>query len=335
MKIIKPSVELLKPTDPILHIEQIARVCYKSEDAIKPGTAEKLITMLIKNGHEAMLESYVFVAEVSKKVYKDVVSLNPTLLKFLNFTDFTFNGSPRYLISGNARAWRNLIFHAPDSKGVNFVVQRLIDLYPIFNAGYKVVTPPGYDTFISSSVQSYIDLSDNYNGFDRMLHKLSVRFLTEPEIDNLYSYEKKYHHYFSFKFICDRGVLAEITRHRQASFAAESTRYVNYSKDKFGSEITVVEPCYYKPGSYQYKKWLNMCRQSERYYMDLLANESKPQEARSILLNSLKTEVVMTANGISLDNFFDLRTAPTAHPSMQEVAKPAFELYCQRPSLMV
>lgn len=122
------------------------------------------------------------------------------------------------------------------------------------------------------------------------------------------------------RFICDRGVSHEIVRHRMASYCQESTRYCNYSKEGFGGEITVIEPIYLDKYSSGYGLWEVSCRQSEKAYFDLLNWGCTPQEARAVLPNSLKTEVVMTANLREWRHFLRLRTDPAAHVQMREVA---------------
>lgn len=128
------------------------------------------------------------------------------------------------------------------------------------------------------------------------------------------------HFNITVKFICDRGVSHEIVRHRLASYCQESTRYCNYSKDGFGNEITVIKPCFWDEGDPQYIAWAESCNVSEDIYIWLLQNGATPQEARSVLPNSLKTEVIMTMNLRELRHFFKLRCAPAAHPQMREVA---------------
>ena len=128
------------------------------------------------------------------------------------------------------------------------------------------------------------------------------------------------HFNISVKFICDRGVTHEIVRHRIASYAQESTRYCNYSKDKFGNEITVIKPCFWEENSDQYYYWKESCEWAEEYYFKLLNSGAVAQEARSVLPNSLKTEIVVTMNLRELRHFFRLRTAKAAHPQMREVA---------------
>lgn len=133
---------------------------------------------------------------------------------------------------------------------------------------------------------------------------------------------------FTIKFTCDRGVSHEIVRHRMASYCQESTRYCNYSKDGFDNEITVIKPCFWDEDSNEYKSWVNLQEDSEDCYMWMLAHGCTPQEARSVLTNSLKTEVVMTANLREWRHFFKLRCAEGAHPQIREVAIKALHM-CQ------
>lgn len=125
---------------------------------------------------------------------------------------------------------------------------------------------------------------------------------------------------FTVKFICDRGVSHEIVRHRVASYCQESTRYCNYSKEGFGSEITVIKPCFLHPYTDGFNLWEEGCLFAEQTYFNLLECGCSPQEARSVLPNSLKTEVVMTANIREWRHFLKLRCSPAAHPQMREVA---------------
>ena len=136
------------------------------------------------------------------------------------------------------------------------------------------------------------------------------------------------HSSLSVKFVVDRGVSHELVRHRIASFAQESTRYCNYSKDKFGNEITVILPCFFDTGmgilsnSLVYQEWKSACECAEERYFNLLKMGATPQQARTVLPNSLKTEITVTANYREWRNFFKLRTAEASHPQMREVAIP-------------
>ena len=128
------------------------------------------------------------------------------------------------------------------------------------------------------------------------------------------------HGSLTVRFVCDRGVSHEIVRHRLAAFCQESTRYCNYGKGKFGEEITVIEPCFWPEGSDLYWAWKNACLISEQCYFSLLKSGATPQEARSVLPNSLKTEVVMTADLREWRHFCRMRCPVAAHPDMRVVA---------------
>ena len=133
------------------------------------------------------------------------------------------------------------------------------------------------------------------------------------------------HSSLSVKFICDRGVSHELVRHRLASFAQESTRYCNYSQDKFGKELTFIKPKFFEEGTDSYKYWENAMADAENYYFSMLDFGCTPQEARSVLPNSIKTEIVMTANYREWRHFFWLRAAHKtgpAHPQMEELIVP-------------
>lgn len=128
------------------------------------------------------------------------------------------------------------------------------------------------------------------------------------------------HASLSIKFVCDRGVSHEIVRHRLAAYCQESTRYCNYSKDSFGSEITVIQPLYLATCSAGFQIWKQACEAAEDAYFNLLNFGCSPQQARAVLPNSLKTELYMTADLREWRHFFKLRTSPAAHPQMREVA---------------
>ena len=130
---------------------------------------------------------------------------------------------------------------------------------------------------------------------------------------------------FSVRFICDRGVTHEMVRHRIASYSQESTRYCNYSKGQFNGEITVIEPLYLEPGTEGYEIWKKACQEAEDNYFTLLNLGCTAQEARAVLPNSLKTEIVMTANIREWRHFLKLRTSKAAHPQIKEVAEMLLE----------
>ena len=130
------------------------------------------------------------------------------------------------------------------------------------------------------------------------------------------------HNAISVRFICDRGVSHELVRHRLASFGQESTRYCNYSKNKFGNELTFIKPCFWEKESNEYIVWRSAMGYAESMYLNLIQQGAKPQEARSVLPNSLKTEIVMTMNIREWRHFFSLRCDTPAHPQMRELTLP-------------
>lgn len=128
------------------------------------------------------------------------------------------------------------------------------------------------------------------------------------------------HFSVTFKFICDRSVSHQLVRHRIASYSQESQRYCNYRNDSFDNEITVVRPVGFLPGTMYYSAWERSCRTAEDAYMYLVAEGRSPQEARSVLPNSCKTEIVCTMNIRELRHFLKLRTSKAADPAIRQVA---------------
>jgi thymidylate synthase (FAD) len=128
------------------------------------------------------------------------------------------------------------------------------------------------------------------------------------------------HASFTVRFVCDRGVSHEIVRHRLASYCQESQRYCNYAKDQFGTNVTFIKPLFFDENTPTYRIWERACKSAETAYFDLLAEGCTPQEARSVLPNSTKTELVMTTNIREWRHFLKLRTSEAAHPQMREVA---------------
>ncbi len=162
---------------------------------------------------------------------------------------------------------------------------------------------------------------DSYKGFIQKIIKSGHESVLE-------------HEKATCRIICDRGVSHEIVRHRIAAYSQESTRYCNYSGERFGNEITVIRPFFFT--GLQFDIWENACMTAERWYLDLLKQGASPQEARSVLPNSLKTEIVVTYNLREWRHFFRLRAAKTAHPQMQQIAIPLFKfMYSYLPDIFV
>lgn len=164
-----------------------------------------------------------------------------------------------------------------------------------------------------------------YKSEDRITDKSAAHFVRKLIASGHESVLE--HCSLTVRIVCDRGVSHEIVRHRLASYSQESTRYCNYSKAGFGGEITVIAPLFLEPGSWVWEIWKNACEVAEGAYFNLLEYGCSPQEARGVLPDSLKTEVVMTANIREWRHFLKLRCAPAAHPQMREVATQVLELF--------
>ena len=129
------------------------------------------------------------------------------------------------------------------------------------------------------------------------------------------------HFSISLKIIADTGVLKDITRHRLVSFAVESTRYCLYAKDKFGNEISVMKPVHIPEGSPEYEVWLNCMKDIEKAYLKMAELGCKADACRMVLPHSTKAEIIMTANLREWRHVLRLRTAPAAHPTVQQIMK--------------
>ena len=195
-----------------------------------------------------------------------------------------------------------------------------------------ISNPIIYKYILNSYSKIFIDFTNSYITTNyRVLIENNwlddLKYISEP-----YLFHAKR---TTVKFICDRGVSHEFVRHRVFSFSQESTRYCNYTKDKFNNELTFIIPCWIKDleeGNYyaycEYhhskndasKRWFDSCMSSEFVYTNLIEEGWKPQEARTILPNSLKTELIMTGFNDDWENFFKLRCAPNAHPQAKELA---------------
>lgn len=128
------------------------------------------------------------------------------------------------------------------------------------------------------------------------------------------------HFNITVKFITDRGISHEIVRHRIASYAQESTRYCNYSKDKFRKEISIVKPVDIDEGTKEYEDWIRAMMCAETAYFSLVEDGCKPQVARSVLPTCTKTEIMVTMNLREWRHFIGLRSSKAAHPDIRILA---------------
>ena len=133
------------------------------------------------------------------------------------------------------------------------------------------------------------------------------------------------HAHVTVRFICNRGFTHELVRHRLASYSQESTRYCNYSRDKFGNELTFIIPPGFVINSPKYVLWSAAMKNAEDSYLALVDAGAKAQEARGVLPIDVKTEIVMTTNLRHWRDVFKLRCSKAAHPSMQQLMIPLRE----------
>lgn len=299
MKIIKPSATYLRhDVTPYEFIEKIGRTCYKSEDKITEDSSKKFIENLVNRNHWAMLEHEIVYLAMSSSFmtcFLMEMHLENEPLTYFNVT----HSRNTNILSGSFRSFHDLFEKRYQSETVKFIKAGLCFAYPLI-FGDKYDVPKDYPE------GSCVMLTR-----EEFIH----RYIELPFI--LYK-----HLTHTVKFVCDRGVSHEFVRHRPCSFAQESTRYCNYSLDKFGDEITVIEPCFFEKGSEKYGKWKRICSHCETHYFDLLDAGTTPQEARSVLPNSLKTELIITATEEEWCHIIDLRfkgTTGAPHPQMKEV----------------
>lgn len=309
MKIIKATAEPITETDPYKKIEKIGRTCYKSEDKITDDSCYKFVDTLIKHQHFAMLEHAVAHFFVEAPVYThltdDFNTIERARITDIDIGDFGLYGST-YVVTLS-------LSHLYNPRWNSFT----------FMKSFK-------DCFETKEAVTYLNswkislISDS-----KMKSIFKDNCLNKEDMINCINY----HTLWSCKFICDRGVSHEIVRHRR-SFAQESTRYCNYTQGKFGGELTFVEPSTWDNWSEDAKEvYLNELTQLEDTYFKLSAEGLQPQQARAILPNSLKTEVIMSAYVDEWEHFFDVRSRGTTgapHPDMKYVADIAVELFNSR-----
>lgn len=138
------------------------------------------------------------------------------------------------------------------------------------------------------------------------------------------------HAYAAVRFIVDRGISHEVVRHRiGVGYAQESTRYVSYAKGKFGGECTFIKPSFWSEDDENYIHWYDAMYAAECSYLYLIKCGASPQEARSVLPNSTKTELMVTGTFTYWKHFFKLRSAKEAHPQMREVVIPLLRQFIE------
>lgn len=309
MTIIAPKVELISETDPFKKIETAGRTCYKSEAKITGESSIKFYQKLVERNHTAMLEHATFVFEILRpNIYEQCQKC-----KHLNCTRiFLSDTQSRMLVSGNLRAINE-----------SAIMCLWIMLYKSYPSLVYQMQSSHYNTMWNTIKIIDEKALEKITGC-QLVNLSSYNSLTEVEIDT--------HTYTTMRFTCDRGVTHELVRHRLFSFAQESTRYVNYSKEQNGNgDIKFIKPADFDLWSNDNRAvFENTCKMAENSYKTLISEGRTPQEARAILPNAIKTEIIVTGNGIEWKHFFDLRhfgKTGNPHPDMQIVADMAYEIY--------
>lgn len=190
-------------------------------------------------------------------------------------------------------------------------------------------------TRINGELRNTVYVTTNYRVIKEHHWEDDLQYLCEP---TEYHYKR-----YTIHMILDRGVMDEFRTHVGLSHLAESTRYVNYSKKKFGSELTFIKPCWLDDEKLKlYGPYHTVIRDKspesifianlnnvERDYLDLIKLGWTPQQARSVLPLSIKSELISCGFKDSWENFFYRRDAPDAHPMAQEIAKPMHEKFIE------
>lgn len=320
MKVISQSAVCLDTTNMTQYqvIEKVGRTCYKSEDKITDDSAKKFVASLVKSGHHAMIEfGYIY--------------LKITDIDFCEWFENVKNDRIHMIgdyVVGNMRTFYDLYKGLLDGEWMlhpDYESQeKFFDLLGILSIKYPEVYKDLYNQ-INEKFELRFDDSDDispdeirypfiimkpeefYKDFDHAGYMLAVKKYITPHI---------------VVFTTSRSITHELCRHRECvSFAMESTRYCNYSKGKFGSEITVIEPMF-EPGSDKYQIWYDGCLRDEEDYFKLLNLGATPQEARGKLPNDLKADLWMGAFEDEWQHIINLRyhgTTGAPHPQCKDL----------------
>lgn len=296
MKLIDSSYEIIEPESYDLgsvfkHIELCGRVCYRSYDKITPDSATKFVDRMIKSVHTSVLEhGTIYLYREFELPAHNTTTSSEYYVEYYTWVQ-PYNENPYSVVS---------VLYRQDG---------IAQVYVTTN--YRVIIENG--------------LEDD------------LQYIVDQPMDH---HERRY----TVRFIMDRIGSQSFCRHRHFSFSQESTRYCNYSKDKFGNEITFIKPCFLDDsklalyGSYHTvirdkspeSIFIANLNNAEKDYIDLIGLGWKPQEARAVLPNALKTELVMTGFASDWEHFFELRDDSRAHPDAQKLAKPLHEEFINR-----
>ncbi len=294
VKIVKAETEiyfLQQLSEICVHIEKCGRTCYKSEDMITGETAVPFIRGILKSGHESVIEhANVIFSLPNKEKNRRILTMRDIRGLDISVEKDPADGVEKIVVSGNMRALRDIA----RKYGVHDFLSAVGN--PLFYISENVA--PVFDSVKVESVQT-------------------SRFSEQ-------------HNYITTHSVCDLGAYKDITRHRLASFSIESTRYCNYAKGKFGSELTVLEPSNIDKNSDMYAEWLDCMKMIENTYMKMATLGGKGDQLRMLLPHSTKADMVMSANITEWKHIFSLRCHKAAHPSVQLIMKMMLKAFYQK-----
>ena len=317
MKIINPSVQMITENNPFRKIELIGRTCYKSENNMTDDSARKFVDGLIKRKHFAMLEHSEVTFKITGVHELDTCLTHIPFLRHSCMIDFAFEPDIHLVTVSLSHLFNPTWEHIEYIKEFRKIFMKYVD------SGFDNTSVFASDSLVSPDTDESAKIS-LITDLKKELHTLADTFKIDPKAlwDG--------HGSYTFKFVCDRGVSHELVRHR-CSFAQESTRYCNYSSDKFGREIQFIRPSTFDSWDKEAQtEFIHQLQCAESSYLYLSDLGLSPQQARAVLPNALKTEVVMTAPVYQWKHFFDLRSkgsTGTPHPDMQVVADMAYEMF--------
>lgn len=302
MKIIKQSFEPWEDTgDHIKNIARAARICYKSEDKAKEDETN-FVKGIIKQQHNSCLEMSVIHLRFHTDDWNELCSLVES--KYLTVDWIKSEESDVTLLcTGSIRAWREwLISNTAQEEVITRVYKLLNSTHALFFKGLK---------------SEKLILSDYIK-----IYQIESQYIPE-EIRHRHIHQ-------AIKFITNRAVTHELVRHRPVAFLQESQRYCRYSEDKFGNEVTFIEPSAFKYDEPFFKStWITACEQAERHYFNMLEFGASPQAARTVLPNSCKTEIVVYASLKQWEHIFAMRESTKAEPSMLEAIRPVVDWFIE------
>lgn len=182
----------------------------------------------------------------------------------------------------------------------------------IVKSSFEILTPIDTDFVLRHIERCGRTCYQSFDKADESSHQRFLAHIVERHHESVLE-----HFSVSVKFVMDRAIANELVRHRLASFSQESTRYCCYSKDKFGSEISVIKPVELEENSPAYQTWLSTMQMIEKAYLQMIEQGAKAQTARAVLPCCLKTEIVVTANLREWRHIFKMRCSEAAHPDIR------------------